>query len=206
MSTNNEINWDKVKHFLAEDKLTLTEKINGKLALYPEAKTVLLLLAAGCVLSLAILSPGATPLVGIWKSFNKRRFRHNIYRFQKQKYVEIETNGDEKIVKITIDGLKKVLSYKINSMKIHKPEKWDGKWRMIVFDISNKKRPYRDRFRKQIKALCLYRLQKSIYVYPYPCFDQIEFLRQIIGVGIAVKYIVAENIEDDEELRNYFQV
>lgn len=206
MSTNTEIDWEKVKHILAEDKLTLTEKIESKLTLYPETKTILLLLAAGCVLSLAVLAPGALPLVGVWKSFNKRRFRQNIYHFQKQKYVEIETKGEDKIVKITVNGLKKVLAYKINAMKIHEPEKWDGKWRIVIFDIKDEYRLHRDKFRNQIKSLGLYRLQKSVYVYPFPCFDQIEFIRQIFGVGIAVKYIIAEKVEDDEKLRNYFRV
>ena len=37
---------------------------------------------------------------------------------------------------------KKLVEYNIDDMEIKKPKKWDGKWRIISFDIpKNKKQP-----------------------------------------------------------------
>lgn len=206
MRALNEIDWKKAKILFAEDRLTLSEKLANKLDQYPHAKIILNLLAAGCVLTLAAVSPGSASLLGIWKSFSKRRFRQAIYRLRQQKFVKITGKGEQQTVIITIKGLNKSLSYRINNMRIKEPKKWDGKWRLVIFDIQDKKRRYRDIFRNKVKALGLWPLQKSVYVYPYPCFNQIEFLRQIFGVGLEVKYIVAQKIEDDEYLRNHFRI
>jgi len=51
-----------------------------------------------------------------------------------------------------------------------------------------------------------YMLQKSVWVYPYPCFDEIEFLRQIYKVEINVTYILAKSIENSEYLADNFQL
>lgn len=208
--TLTKIDWEKATTLFVKDKQNLVESFQNKLNQYPTAKTILFALACGGVIGLTAVSPSAPlayfSLVKFWRSFNKKRLKQTIYRFRKQKYVEIEEKDGKFTVKITTQGLNKALSYKLEEMKITEPSKWDGKWRIAIFDISDKKRHHRDFFRKQIETLGLYRLQKSVYVYPYPCFDQIEFLRQIYKVSFEVKYILATKIEDDENLRNHFRV
>lgn len=145
-------------------------------------------------------------LFKIWHSFSQRRLKETVKRFRKQKFVEIEEENGQYVVKITTKGLVKALSYKLNEMSIKEPKQWDGKWRVVIFDIADQKRNHREVFRKRIKSLGLFPLQESVYVYPYPCFDQIEFLRQISGVGLEAKYILANKIEDDESLRNHFRL
>ncbi len=206
MNELKEIDWNKVKKLLSEDKRSLSEKLDNKLNQYPAAKIVLMLLAAGCFLSLVAVSPGAASLAGVWKSFNKRRFRQTINRFKEQKYVEIKNKNGQPVVSVTTKGLNKVLSYKMDGMEIKKPNAWDHKWRLVIFDIKDKHRSDRDLFRNKIKSMGLWELQKSVYVYPYPCFDEVEFLRQIFGVGLDVKYIMADKIEDDENIRYHFEV
>lgn len=210
MKTLTKIDWEKAKSLFTKDKPNLITSAQNKLNQYPHVKTILFALACGAGIGLAAISPSAPlaylSLVKFWQSFNKKRLKQTIFRFRQQKYVDIKEEDGQYVVKITTKGLEKALSYKLEEMKIKEPENWDGKWRVAIFDISNKKRYCRDFFRNKIKALGLYRLQKSVYVYPYPCFDQIEFLRQIFGVGLEVKYILAEKIEEDENLLNHFQL
>lgn len=210
MSALTKINWNKAAVLFTKDKQNLIESFQNKLEQYPNAKIVLFALACGGGIALAAISPAAPltfySLTKFWHAFNKKRLKQTIFRFRKQKYVEIKEKDGQYLVKITAKGLTRALSYKFADMKINEPKQWDKKWRIAIFDIGNKKRRHRDFFREKITSLGLYRLQKSVYVYPYPCFDQVEFLRQVFGVGLEVKYILADKIEDDEVLRNHFQV
>ena len=60
-------------------------------------------------------------------------------------------------------------------MKIRKPAKWDGKWRIVVFDIPENLRSIRQALREHLCRLQFYQLQKSVFVLPYECGDEIEF-------------------------------
>ena len=128
-----------------------------------------------------------------------------IKRLNKQKYIEVKENDDDTTtIKITRNGMIRALTYKLDSMILRKPEKWNGKWRVVIFDIPNNYRRIRDIFRGRLLQLGLYKLQESVYVSPFPCFDEIEFLRELYGVAFTVKYLLVEKIEDDEFLRNWF--
>lgn len=210
MKVPTEINWDKASKIFIADRQNIVDRLTLKLDQHPKAKDALLLLAAGGILGISLVSPGAPlvfhSLVKAWRSFNKTHLKQTIWRFRRQKLVEIVGKDDKYLVEITTSGLTKALFYKIEEMETKEPQEWDGKWRMVVFDIADRKKRHREIFRERIKSLGLCKFQESIYVYPYPCFDQVEFLRQVFGVGVEVKYILAEKIEDDEQLRNHFHV
>ena len=205
-----DIDWEKAQKLFRQDKNLLFLELKSVLNRYPYAKEILYLLAAGVSISAVLVAPGMarvlTPLVKEWSGYEKRYLRRTLKRLKKQKLVEVVEKGDEQIVRITKNGMVRALRYKLEEMKVKKPKRWDGRWRVAVFDIPEKKRRLRDVFRNKIKELELYPLQESVYICPYPCFDEIEFLRQIYGVGIHVRYMVVEKIEDDEDLKNYFGV
>jgi len=44
------------------------------------------------------------------------------------------------VVEITQEGIKKALKYKLGEMAVKKPIAWDGKWRVAIFDVSEKRK------------------------------------------------------------------
>jgi len=95
----------------------------------------------------------------------------------------------------------------IDALKIKRPKKWDKKWRIIVFDISELKKLYRDAFRGKLKELGFYPLQKSVWICPFDCRDEIELLREFFGLKEKeLRLIVAESIGNDKWLRKIFQI
>ena len=50
----------------------------------------------------------------------------------------------------------------------------------------------------------MYRLQDSVWVYPYDCEDIIGLLKTDIGVGKDLLYMIADEIENDRHLRENF--
>lgn len=179
-------------------------------------RRVLLLLAGGVGLAVALTMPGAALLFKDfikddsawkeWKKFNLGYLRRTLKKLEKQKLVEIEEKEGRAIVKLTEAGQKKVLEANLDHLKIEKPARWDGKWRLIFYDILDGKRETRDKFRQILKSLEFYPLQESVYLHAFPCEKEVEFLRHYLGIAGEVRLITAEKIENDQLFRDYFDI
>lgn len=205
-----EADWERMALVFTPEKESILATLKRGVERYPQTKEILFLLGAGTFLTASLIFPGlprlAAPLLNEWQGYQRKRLGQNLKRLKRQKLVEIIEEDGGSVVKITERGISRALRYKLGEMKIKKPRAWDKKWRLIVFDIAEKKKWFREVFRGQLEGLGLFRLQESVYVFPYPCFEEIEFLRQIYRIPFEVKYIVAERIESAEELKEHFNL
>lgn len=182
---------------------------------YASAKTVLSLLGMGVAIAAAFIAPRATSIIGNlvwekdtewdnWKRFNKSYLRQTLRRLEKQKLVEIkEVGGKQKII-ITQAGKRKILEYSIDELEIVKPNRWDKKWRIVIYDIPKRKKPLQELVREILKNLGFYPMQESVYIIPYPCYKEIEFLRTYYNLSPFIKYLLVEKLEDDSVYKTYF--
>ena len=187
----------------------------------PKVKDVLLLLGVGTFLAASIVFPGlpliARPLIKSlndakrakdqkeWEKYNQWRLRQIIKRMQNSKYVEIKEENDMQLVKITKKGREKLLKYDIEKMQLDESS-WDGKWRLIIYDVITPKRNNSEMFRRTITNLKLLKLQKSVYLTPFRCEDEIEYLRQVFEIGNEVLILTVKNLENEEAYRKYFGI
>ncbi len=149
-------------------------------------------------------------LLGL-KKFPKKPKRKKVYdtfyNLLRQGDIKIEKKGKQIYISLTEKGKIKAGWMQIDELKIKRPKKWDGKWRLVIFDISQLKKIYREAFRGKLKELGFYPLQKSVWVYPFDCTPEIELLRDFFGLSKEeMRLIVAENIGPDEELKKYFKL
>ena len=91
-------------------------------------------------------------------------------------------------------------------IKIRKPRRWDGRWRIVIFDIWERRRAKRDRLRHLLQKAGFYKIQNSVWVHPYDCEELIAFLRADMHLGQGVLYIIAEGIENDYQIRKHFDL
>ena len=178
----------------------------------PRVKDVLVLLGAGAFLAVSLVMPGLPIVVKPyldhkrkneekeWEKFNLFRLRQVIKRLEKQK--DIEIIGDS--VKITKKGRKKLLRFDLEQMKLKR--KTDGKWRLIIYDISNLRKPQRELLREMLKKLQFLSLQESVYLTPFICEEEIEYLRQIFGIDREVQVLKVTGIEYEEQYKKYFGI
>ncbi|MEK7144262.1 MAG: hypothetical protein AAB794_00150 [Patescibacteria group bacterium] len=87
-----------------------------------------------------------------------------------------------------------------------KQKKWDQKWRIIMFDVWERRRKVRDELRETLKEIGFVKVQNSAWTYPYPCEKLLVFLRMHLKLGHGILYIVADEIEHDEKLRKHFDL
>ncbi len=139
----------------------------------------------------------------LWKKYNPRVLRHLLKRLEEQKDVQFITENGETLIKLTDKGRVKLLKYNIDNMTIE-DKSWDGKWRLIIYDIPDRKRTERDIFRRLIKKMEIFQLQESVYLTPYKCDKEIEYIRRYFGVGQEVIYLTLEKLENDHAYRQYF--
>lgn len=200
------INWDKASVIF--QKATKSDQSASK---YPKVRDMLKIVAAAGAIGLIFAFPGAAVGIGSLilgeNSFSPWRTRKIFEQLKRQKYISTEYNKDGSVtVTVTRKGRVKALTYQLDSMRLNKPKHWDHKWRVVIFDIPNKYKRVRDIFRIRIKQLGLYQLQESVYVSPFACFDEVEFLRELYGVAIKVRYLLVDKIEDDDSLKIHFEL
>ena len=165
---------------------------------YELTKAIISIIESGATIGASLLFPGSRgPDKEKWDNAKKRgRLRATIKRLESQKLISwSETDGELRLV-LTENGKRKVLQYRLNEMKIEKTPKWDGLFRIVIFDIPEKKKVARETLRKKLKELEFQQLQKSVFVTPYECRDEIDFLKNVYEVAPYVSYILATDIPD----------
>ena len=85
-----------------------------------------------------------------------------------------------------------------------KPRRWDGRWRLLIFDIPEQQKPMREKIRRTLIHIGFVRLQDSVWIYPYDCEDFINLLKTDLKIGKAVLYAIVDELEDDAHLKKQF--
>ena len=106
--------------------------------------------------------------------------------------------------KLTSKGQKWYASSKFSKLSI-RPKAWDKKWRVIIFDIPEDFSRKRHLFRRKIRSLDFYMLQKSVFVYPFDCQEELGFIGSYLGVGEYVDLIIADSVGFKERvIKEYY--
>ncbi len=141
------------------------------------------------------------------KHFNRSAFTQDLKRLQRRNLIAYQENPDKTItLTLTRRGKKEVLRFDVDAITLKRPPRWDSVWRMILFDIPETQKKARDAFRVKLKELDCYALQQSVYITPYPCEDEIDFLATFFEVRDHVLLIPLRAFEGDAQLKTYFKV
>ena len=177
----------------------------------PKAKKILLLLEAGIVLSLtrrpdvyfSILKKAAKE----WKKINERNLRDAIRRLYKSKLIDYKENKDKTVTIILSEkGKKRILKYDLDKIQIKKPFQWDKLWRLIAFDIPEDRKAGRTALVAKLKELGFYPMQKSVYIHPYECKDEINFVAEIFNLAPYVRFLRVKDVDIELDLKNRFHI
>jgi len=169
-----------------------------------------LLLLTGAALSIAYTPRQYWRTVKIagkeWKKINKEEIRKEIRQLYRSKLLKKTENKDGSITMILTDkGKLRALTYKFDEMKIE-DKKWDGKWRVVGFDVPEKIRWGRDALRDKIKKLGFYEFQKSVFIYPYDCKNEIDFIIEFFGIRKYVRFGILEYIDNEKHFKKIFKL
>lgn len=172
---------------------------------------VLLLLLAGVGLGLA-KTPGQYYRVlksanREWQKINDRALKQAIAGLYKSKLISEKENKDGSLtIILTEGGRKKALTYNLDTMQIKKPSRWDGKWRLVLFDIPEKHKKARETLRGTLKKLEFHEFQESVFVHPYECQNELDYIIELFELRPFVRTITTVKLDNELHLKKIFEL
>jgi CRISPR/Cas system-associated endoribonuclease Cas2 len=179
----------------------------------PIQSIILRTLFATGAIGVALVAPNALRLFKGLDEGKERRKR--LYgrlaqareRLERKGLVRLSGFGTTMRVELTDRGVAIVERILVNDYTIPEPTFWDGRWRIIVFDVREKRRRIRSALRQMLSGAGCVRLQDSVWVHPYPCDDFVELVRANLRSGVGeLLFFVTEPFVGDTTLRRHFNL
>jgi DNA-binding transcriptional regulator PaaX len=144
-------------------------------------------------------------------SAERSRTRSAFAYLCRMEYIEFVPQGGSVIMRLTDTGRRraqaKLLPEMLERAVRHAPKVWDGKWRLILFDIPAPERVKRNAFRVLIRKLGATMLQKSVWAYPHDCTREMRLVADYFDLTpIQLRVVVAEDVGDDSVLQKRYKV
>ncbi|MBI2635059.1 MAG: hypothetical protein HYW79_00765 [Parcubacteria group bacterium] len=177
----------------------------------PASKKVLLLLEAGFALSLTrrpdhyfrILKKVSKE----WGKINERYLREAIKRLYRSKLVDYKEDKDGTVMlTLSAKGKSRILKYDLDKIEIKKPTQWDKLWRLVIFDIPEDKNVGRKALAAKLKELGFYPMQKSVFIHPYECKNEIDFIVEMFNLAPYVRFLRIKDVDIELDLKERFRL
>lgn len=126
-----------------------------------------------------------------YHDLKKASLSQAIKRLREQGFIEL-VDDKELILRLTDSGKDRALWKKMMVGNT----KWDGKWRLVIWDIPEKRRLARDLLRFKLKQLGFVQWQKSVWASKVNCTKVLrDFIRKT-GIEDWVMVVESDNIRD----------
>ena len=163
-----------------------------------------------------MIAIGAAPRVDLLKLLggkkrNQYRIKHQtnevLMRLERKGLVTFILKDGRKFACLTPAGTQRLkLEQEKAALRLQKKKRWDKRWRIIIFDIPERRRGMRSRLRAIMQECGFVRLQDSVWVYPHDCEELTALLKAELKAGSSVLYMVVEKIENDAWLKKHFSL
>jgi CRISPR-associated endonuclease Cas2 len=108
------------------------------------------------------------------------------------------------VLQLTQKGERALRFLELTEFSLKKPKRWDGRWRVLIFDIPETRRRVRARVREVLSKIGFTRLQDSVWLYPYDCEDAVVLLKADLKVGKDILYLIVDELEYAEPHLRHF--
>lgn len=182
-----------------------------------ETKEIIKLVSKEILMLLADITVGVDYIFS--KGYKKRRFVEDYFndrgvdrsrlvdkisRLKRNGLIRCFVERKKEYLEITDKGIKNIKKAFLEMIEIDHSKKWDGKWRIIIFDIPEKERGARDGIRSKLYSLGFKQIQKSVFVYPFECSKEIFYICNYYRARKYIKYMIANIIEGEDEIIDHF--
>ena len=167
------------------------------------------------VLAVGLVAPNVLGLFDYLNPISRRntiRFNQRItqalLRLERRGLIKITGEGKSRAIHLTGQGEEAIDRLYAGAYVIPLPVRWDGKWRVVMFDVPEKRKKVRDTLRMLLRSAGFVHFQASAWVQPYPCDELVTLLRSHLGSGKGeIRYLVASFAdESDYALRKRFDL
>lgn len=136
--------------------------------------------------------------------YEKTQINDRIQYLKRIKCVRVCTEGKDKYLELLPKGIKRLEKIVLNNLSIARPKTWDKKWRVVIFDVPEIHEYARDSFRLKLVEMGFMQIQKSVYVYPFPCTDEITYISRKLKLEKYITIMISEIIQGEENIIEQF--
>lgn len=121
-------------------------------------------------------------------------YQRAVKTLQRRRYAKLTKKKGTWVLIVTEAGKRRLQEVAFDKMHIAKTKHWDGKWRIVLFDIPETNRYARGIFRDRLKSLGFYQFQKSAFVLPFPCADELDAIIQYFNITEHVTFFSTNSL------------
>ena len=175
-------------------------------------KIILGVIFAVGVLGVTAVAPNIFSVIRQLEGSRKRKknlkysINASFARLQEKGLIEIVEVSEKKVARITKKGEDKLDFFDKHDFKLKIPKKWDGRWRVVTFDIKESRKKIREQLRATLIQIGFLKLQNSTWIFPYDCEDLISLMKADFKLGKDVLYMVVEKLENDWQFLKSFNL
>ena len=137
------------------------------------------------------------------RNLELKKYYDTVNNLKSRGAIKIISKNGQKFIQLTKQGQLEILFAKA---EVVKTDKWDGRWRIIIFDIPEDAREKRDVLRRLLKRNNFAKLQASVFASPYPLNRQAVVYLKESGLGQYIRLMRVDDIDEDIDLRKKFQL
>ena len=171
------------------------------------APIILTLLATASFIVACAAMPGLTHLLKLFDA-KDRRERSKVKRVARtlaeKRLIKFTYKNGIDVLSITENGRKQLVKFEIDKLKIRPTKQWDGKWRVIMFDIPERMKKMRNEIHFRLTDMGFVPYQKSAFISPFECKVEVDALREYFALRKYIKYMLVNEIDDREILKRKF--
>lgn len=126
----------------------------------------------------------------------EKALRRVVNYMRRNKLISVYEDG----LTITNRGLDRLARVDFDKIAIPTPLVWDGKWRIVMFDIPERYKSRRNAMSVKLTELGFRSWQRSVWVHPYPCRPEIEVVAMTYRIPQFVTYLETDFVDRPEDL------
>lgn len=156
------------------------------------------------LISMSVMAPNVVGAIGKMGLLPHQRDNEIIKRTVDRLYEQGHLKHQKGKLALTHTGLKMLAKLDTKFRTWGHPKRWDKRWRVVVFDIPEKRRKSRDQMRATLQSIGFEQLQRSVWVYPYDCEDWVVLWKADFSIGAELLYMIVESIEGEHLIKQKF--
>src|SRR3989344_1326066 len=128
-----------------------------------------------------------------------------LYNLKRSGYVKKKEKNNQSFFHLTPKGKLQIMKYL--HLEMLKTKKWDGHWRIVIFDLPESLKKWREYLRNELKSnLGFYPLQESVYITPHPVTGELDQLLKEWNLRKYFRYLTVTEIDRVDELKTVFDL
>jgi len=139
------------------------------------------------------------------KTFDKK-LRQRVSRYRKRGWVVVSETKGRRWLTLSDKGKKKLMDEKIKNVRFAPEIKWDGVWRVIIYDLGDIKAVHRYKVMRTFLRWGFCHVQKSVFVFPHACDKEVRMVAEFYELGKSVWIFEAIKTDNSEALKKFFHI